>query len=817
MHADRAAVASTTTPRVEYAVMGRSIEDARFTLRSLRRHPSFTLAATASLALGFALTAVAAAVLHAYSQRALPYDDAERLFHVRYAPPGPWEPRGVSTLDWAALEDVIASPIATRGETFYLSDLPGAQPARGLRVNRGFIRGLGVRVQVGRALSETDFAEGAEPAALIGHALWRTAYGSDPGVLGRTLRVEPESGSASERLRIVGVLEPGFYFGRDSTATVDLLVPSSAPMRAYMVRLQPGVPAAVAEARITDAVRAGAGALPADWDGAHLQSVYERYIADVRPILTGVTVAAGLVLVLVCANVAVLVVLRLLRRQKELAIRSALGGSRWDLTRMLLVESLVLCASAAALGLAVTAAVLPSIAPQIETQLGRPAAGGAGAIGVNTAVLVGVTAAAAAIVVLLSLLPLVTSARRLDVFLRRTGATGSDTPSTRLVRSSLIAFELAGAVVLLVSCGLMVRSVVSMLNTDVGFEPDRLVRGRIVLRAADYADGAAFFRFYEQFASRATAATHAPVVFSNWPLFAEFPAQVVETEKGEGPTAGAVKVGPGYFATLGITLRSGRDFTSSDIGGEPVAIVSEALAAQLWPSGQALGRLVRPLEPTPDGLRRGPWRRVVGVAANVRQVYGDPILRDIYLPLEPASAGRFGSYVARTETAPGRLWETLREIASDIDPRATVDEPRAVSSQNTELAGTTFLAGLLGAFAMVGAFIAVVGIYGVSAFAARQRERDLAIRMALGASDRAIVRLLLRDGSLVMATGLTAGLAGAAAAGALLESRLYGVSALDAPTLVATVLLLGLTALVAALLPARRAARQGPLAVLKEG
>ena len=808
--------------------MSQLTQDLRFALRSLHRTPSFTIAAIGSLALGFALLSIATAVVHAYSIRALPFASAERQYRVRYAPPGPWEPRGVSSLDWTALEDVVSHAIAAQGDTFYVSDAEGAPAIRGLRVGRGFTDGLGVRVVHGRPLNAADFQPGAERVAVLGHGLWRARYGADPSAVGRTLRLEAETGSTTDIVRIVGVLAPGFYFGRDSAATVDIMLPSTAGMRAYQVRLHEGVPPSVAEGRITEAVRRVATDLPPDWDGAHLASIHDLYVSELRPVFTGVTIASGIVLLLVCANVAVLLVLRLLRRQKEMAIRTALGGSRWALARMLLLESVALCVAGGALGLTLAAVALPPLASQIEAQLGRPAPGGAGAIGVDLAVLWIVAGAALAIALLLSLLPLALPIHRIGMLLRGAGSSGAETRSTRVMRSGLIALEVAGALVLLVSCGLMARSVIAMLQTDLGFQSDGLLRGRIVLRAAGYADASAFTRFYEQFAARVAAETGAHVAFSNWPLYAEFPSQAVEVQdrSGDGPTAGAVEVGAGYFGTLGIEMRSGREFTAEDFPADagshesfssaaPVAIVSETLARQLWPDGTALGRFVRPVEPTPAGFRRGDWRRVVGVASDVRQSYGDPNVRDIYTPRIPS--GRFGSFFVRTNRPAPPLWDTMKRAAAGLDPRASVGEPQPVSTQDTQRAGTTFLAGLLAALALVAAFIAVVGIYGVTAFATQHREREIAIRMALGATGRAIVRLFLRESSVTLVFGLLMGLAGAFAASRVLQSQLYGVSAIDVPTLAITSVGLAAIGVLATLWPARRASSRSPLAALKEG
>ena len=351
------------------------VRDLRFAARGLRRTPLFTLVVTLSLGLGFALTATVASVVNAYLLRSLPYPAVDRLYHLRYAPPGPWEPRGMTGLDWTSVQDVVEFPIASAGESFYLGDDGYAVVLRGLRVSPGFSDGLGVSVVAGRRLSAADFAEGAEPVALIGHALWQDRFAASPGAIGRLLRVETESRpGVAESFRIVGVVDPDFYFGRDSRAAVDLLVAHSSPIRTYMVRLREGIPADAAERRLTDAARGAATSpIPADWSGVELESARERWVGTLRPVLFGVTAASALVLVIVCANVAVLMLLRSLQRQREVAVRLALGSAWRHVVRMLLAETSLLCGVALALGVALTAFMLGTLAPLVEAQLGRPA------------------------------------------------------------------------------------------------------------------------------------------------------------------------------------------------------------------------------------------------------------------------------------------------------------------------------------------------------------------------------------------------------------------------------------------------------------
>jgi predicted permease len=654
----------------------------------------------------------------------------------------------------------------------------------------------------------------------MGHALWRDRYGADTGVIGSVLRADREEGDrATETFRIVGVLPPDFYFGRDSRDQVDLLVPLTSPARTYMVRLHDAVPPLFAERRITEAARTVASGLPSDWSGVHLESVHGRYVAQLRPVLVGVTIASGLVLIIVCANVAVLVVLRTLRRQKELALRAALGSGRGHLALMLLVEALLLCVAACAVALALTQLALRLLAPLIETQLGRPAPGGTGAITIDGTVLFIIAAAGLAIALSLSFLPLLTPwQHRLGEALRRVGTMGADMRSTRRLRSVLITFEVAGTLILLVGCGLLVRSVVGMLRTDLGFQVEGLVRSRVVLRGADYADAQAFARFYDRFAERVSGVTHSPVVFTSWPPFIERSKQSVEVagRVGQPATAGAILVSTGYFGTFGIRLLAGREFTAADAAtdAEPVAVISETLARRLWPDGSAIGQRIRGVEPTPAGARAGPWRVVVGVVADVRQAYADAEVGDLYLPRD--AEGRFGSFYVRTGQSPGLLLGTLRTIAAELDPHAIVDPPRAVASDNRELAGTTFLTAMLTGFAGMAGFLAILGIYGVTAYAVQQRTREIAIRMALGANATAVVRLFLKEGAAVLASGLAFGLVGAIVVGRGLENQLYAVGRLDPSTLATTWLLMAAAGGLATWWPARRASLSSPIVALKQ-
>jgi predicted permease len=794
------------------------VRDVRLAVRGLRRTPVFTLVAIASLAVGLALATSTVSVVNAYLIRSLPYPAADRLYHVRYAPPGPWEPRGMSGFDWTSVQDVVEFPIASGGESFYLIDHGQAVSLRGLRATRGFAEGLGVSVVEGRRFTEQDFAEESEDVALLGHSLWRDRFGADPAAIGRSIRVEAESRpGVLETFRIVGVLAPAFYYGRDSRTGVDLVVPHTSPVRAYMVRLRPGVPPAAAERRLTEAARqAATSPIPGEWSGVQLESVHERWVGELRPALFGVTVAVSLVLVIVCANLAVLVLLRSMQRQKEVAVRLALGSGWYHIARMLLTETFLICAVALAAGVAVAALLLGTLAPLIETQLGRPAPSASG-IAIDATVLVIVGGIGLLVLAALSVAPLASWGRALTNALQQDGRVASEGRSMRRLRSGLIAFEIAGSLVLLVGCGLMIRSLVTMMDTDLGFVADGLTRSRTMLRARNYQDATAYRLFHDGFVDRVSAATGSTVVFSSWPPFVPPPTHLIEPDEGgTAVSAGAIAVSAGYFSVFGIHMRQGREFTVEEASAKaPVAVISETLAGRLWPAGTPLGRRVRSVEQTPAGSIPGPWRAIVGIAGDVRQTYDDADRGDFYTPRTPD--GRFGMFYMRTRRPAHPLFDDLQRAAAEIDRDAVVSPPRLVADENQTLAGTRFLTFLLTGFAAIAAFLAVLGIYGVTAYAVQQRRKEVAIRVALGASRRAVAQMFLREGAWLLGVGSLMGLIGGAALSRMLRYQVFGVQSIDLPTYAIAWALVSAAGFTAVFWVARRAALSDPVGALNAG
>ena len=791
------------------------IRDVQQAARGLRRTPAFTIAALASLALGLALAATTVSVVNAYLLRSLPYAGVERIHHVRYAPPGPWEPRGMTALDWTSVADVVESSIASFGEFFHVTEGGFSSSLRGLRVTRGFVEGLGVKVVAGRPLTAADFVTGSEPVTLIGYALWRDRFGSDPAAIGRVIRAEADSRpGAPESLRIVGVVEPAFYFGRDTRTSVDVLVAHTAPVRAYMVKLRAGVLPAIAERRITEAARAAATSpIPSDWTGVHLESAHERWVGALRPVLVGVMIAVALVLIVVAANVAVLMLLRAMQRQKEVAVRLALGAGRRHIAQMLLAETALLSGAGLVAGIGLSALSLGTLAPLVETQLGRQAPNASG-ISLDANVLLLVGGLGLLVTIAISLAPLASWGRAVTDALRQSGRSSSAGRSMRRIRSGLIAFEVAGSLVLLVACGLMVRSLVTMTATDLGFDADGMIRSRVVLRARNYPNPAMYTAFHSRFERRLSEVTGVPAALSSWPPYVPAPERLVESEgAATSARAGNIGVTADYFATFRIPLREGRAFTRDEVTSRAaVAIVSAALAQRLWPDGAATGRSVRFVEETPAGPRATEWRTVIGVAGDVRQAYDDETRSDLYLPRLPED--RFGTFYLRAGLPTGALFEALRRAASELDRDAIVDPPRTVAGEDRALAGTRFLTMLLSGFAGAAALLAMLGIYGVTAYTVQQRHKEVAVRVALGATSGGVISMFLQEGARLLGSGAIAGLAGGVLVSRVLESQVFGVTAFDPLTFAAATALLLATGLTTVLWAVRGAARANPAAAL---
>ena len=786
----------------------------RFAIRGLIRARGFTALAVLTLAVGMTLCTTAAVAIKAYLLTGLPYPAAGRLYWIRYAPPNQELPRTMEKLDWSSLSDVIEHPVAWDLDMFYLLGGEYAESAPGAWVTDGFVRGLGIQPAIGRGFDARSFVPGGPNVAIISHRLWTTRFGGDPSILGSSFAAYvSDRPHEAETFTIIGVMPPSFWHVNPYT---DILAPLRAPTYPYMARLRPGVTPAEAAARITALVRAGGGALPADWS-VRVESAHDVHVAQVRRPLTTVGIAATLVLLVGCGNVAGLLLVRWARRQREIAVRAALGAGRGAISRMLIAEGALIAAAATVVSVVATLAILSWLAPIAQQQLGRSAPGGVDAFAIDVRVVAFVAAAGALTAILCSLVPMAALLRPGLLALYAGGRGATDGPRSRRTRNALIAVQIAASLTLLCGASVMFRSVQAMLRVDLGFDDDRVITSSLTLRQNRYPDAAAWSGAFTRIldALQRTPAVESVGLTNVWPV--QQPSSVTVTS-GAGGTAraGVHGITAGYFDVLRIRVTAGRPFAPGDrAGAEDVAIVSETLARRLAPGANVVGTFIDVPQPADRGAAVAVRRRIVGIASDVRQEPGDNDLMDVYVPMVQAPT-RFAVLMVRTSGSPFDAIPVIRQAVREVDSELALDRIRPLQTITSALVSRPrFMTSLLTALAIAAAILAVVGLYGVIAYAVRQREREIAVRLAVGAAPRQIVALFMSHAVRLVAAGLALGLVLTLVASRLIESELFGVSARDPIALAMAATAFSTAALLAVWHPARRAATTDPAVALR--
>jgi predicted permease len=675
-------------------------------------------------------------------------------------------------------------------------------------------------VALGRGLDASDFGVGRPAVALISHRLWQTRFGGDPSIIGR--RFEASSSDRPddvETFTVVGVLPARFWHLNVFT---DVLVPLRAPTYPYMVRLREHVRADVAAERIGALVRSAGIPVPERWR-VELRSTHAVYVEQVRPLLLSVAAATALVFLIGAANIAVLLLVRATQSRRDVAVRKALGASAGQIARVLAAEGLVLGAAATALGLTLAQGIITAMAPVMERQIGRGVPGGADTLALEPLTVFAGIAAGLLTSSVCMLAPLIAYRRTPTTLVLSGGQKGAtDDRTQRRARSVLIAVEVAACLTLLIGAALMAASGIRMLRVDMGLRADDVLVGRINLRARSYPEAADRVAFYERTLDEAArrAAARGLAFTSSWPLQGP-PPQDVRADEGAGQTtvrAGRVAVSPAYFETLSIAVRDGRPFVASDrLGADPVAVVSATLARRLWPDRRAVGQRLRVVPPATNTATPLPSSSylVVGVVADIRSAHTDEDLSDFYVSLlqHPPS----GAFVySRGAGARAVVERELREILAAVDQEVPLGMSRPLTEiLDLQRAGPSFLAMLLVMFSSLAALLALMGIYGVIAYAVRQREREIAVRIAIGADRRSIVQLFIRQGLIVLSVGLAMGIAGAFALGRVLQAQLLWLQAGDPVFIGATTIAFAICGLAAIAWPALTAASTDPATALK--
>jgi len=791
--------------------------DLRIAARTLARQRRLALVATLTLGFGVALCATILTAVNAYLIRGLPYPEADRLHNVTLFVPGIDLPPKLETLDWHSLDDLVDLSISWDLDLFNLRGAPYAEAANSTWVTPDYMEGFGVRTALGRTFEPRDYAADSPSVAIISHRLWQTRFGGDSDVIGRTFESfaidRPDEIGV---FTIVGVLPEQHWHVQ---AFTDVMAPLKVPNVPYIVRLRDGVSAQTVADRVTALVRSRHD-MPAAWS-ARVQSMQDAYVLTVRPLLITLAVAAGLVLLIASANVAVLLLIRAAERRSELAVRRALGATSGRVARMIVAEAVVLGGAASALGLLLAQVLVQGLAPLAARQLGRAVPGGPNALHIDGFVLLGVGLAGLTIAFVCSIVPIWASTRsRVSLPLEgsQKGAAGSR--GQQRARMLLVTTEIGACLALLISAAVMVQSGLRILNTDIGLRTEGVHTTRLGLRQASYPDPVSRVRLFERVAADAAGVSGLQgIAFTNsWPLQAPEQREVRAVGGGSRPSrAGIQTVSASYFDVVGAPLREGRTFGPRDVvGGPRVVIVSATLAARTWPGQSAVGRrlLVSPSSAAPACTPPNEYE-VIGVVADTRHSHTDEDTADMFMAMSQFGTPAPFMYL-RTAGDPAGVFADLRSILGRIDGDLVTAALRPLGDiLDQQRAGARFLGQVLLVFAGMAMLLALLGLHGVISYAAGQRRREIAIRMAVGASRTSIAALFLRQGAIMVIAGLVAGVGGALALGRLLQSQLFGVRANDPMLIGVTATLFGLCALLASLAPARKAAKADPAEALK--
>lgn len=785
------------------------VNDIRFAQRSLRRNPVFALAVMLTLGAGVGLTAATAGLVDAYLWRGLPYPTSDRLVHVE----------GMGSPDWQDVPPVLETVVAWDLDAFSIVSDGSPERVWSSWVTPGFFSALGVQPHLGRFFTAEEAGPGGAALAVISHDLWQRRWGGDRSVLGRTFAAySDDRPDDAEVFTVIGVLPPDFWYFNRFT---EVLAPLRTSRAVSLAVLSAGVTPAAAQSVLATRARERDPSRAA----ITVEPVHERLADRVRPMLTAVTAAVLLVLLLACGNAAVLLLVRAVGREREFALRAAIGAGRGRLVRQLLAEGLSLAAGAAMVGVMLAWLLLDASGGVIGRVTGMAVPGGTTAIRLSAPALLTALAAATLATVLFAVIPHVAASRLNLAGALTEGGRGTDSRRRQRTRGVLVAAEIALSLALLVAAGLLVRSAVHLQRLDLGFDPAGVVALDVSLRERDYADAAARQQFWDRVLDDVSAALPgAAAALVSWAPFSRFAGWPVETPERPAADSAATAVflaaaSTGYFTTLDIPRVAGITFNETHVhGGPPVAVVSASLANRLWPGGDAVGRQVRPASSHMAGEDAAPepWLTVIGVVADVRKTLTAENPPDLYVAMTQ-QPGLRAEIVVRDPTGRGRLralreavWMVNREVPLNTE-RWLQDDVAAASLP------ARFLALLLTGFAAFAVMLATIGLYGVVAYAVVQGRRDIAIRMALGASRGTVVAMFVRSGARLVAAGIAAGLLGAWALSRLMRSLLHGIQPGDAMTWLAVALLLAGAALLATLVPAYRAARTEPMQLLHSG
>ena len=817
-------------------------QDVRHGIRVLGKHRGFTAVAVLTLALGIGANTAIFSIVDAVLLRPLPYPGADRLVRVAEQG-GPIRTggsraasSGILTNDtfdaWRDATATLDGIAAYAQRSYTLTGLGDPVRIRGAAVSAALFQMLQVAPEAGRVFTRANEQSGADQVAVISDALWTTRFAHRADIVGAPITLD------DRQVTVVGVLPPSFYFpDRDAQIWMPMVMPVAAAQRpgqqmifafSALARLKAGTSIEQAAAEgTTVAARAHpaplgprpAGAAPL---AVRLIPLQQDMVAGIRPALLVLVGAVTLVLLIAIANVANLLLARGAARQRELAVRTALGARRVRLLRQLLTESVLLGLVGGALGVGLAFGLqrlLPAIAPGNIPRLDE--------VAIDARVLAFATGLAILAGLLFGLAPGLQGSR-INVVGTLNEAGMQRSGGFRLVKGNrfrglLVVAEVALSLVLLAGAGLLVHSFVDLMNVDPGYDPANVVTAQVSLPPGRYAAAGARQVFFDELLDRLSA-MHGVKAVGTTNLLPLLPGNIIlsfgivgqppPTNPQDAPHASLRIVSPGYAAAMGLRLRAGRWLTDRDTAATPMVVLVNETLARTYLGGSAVGQHIQLLGPA----------EIVGVVGDVRHSGLDtapqPEMYIAFKQMPPTLQGPMGAgataIVVRAAGDPLQLVPALRQAILQIDPNLPIDNVATMDARlATSVAEPRFYALLLGAFGLLALLLAAVGIYGVLSHNVSERHREIGVRMALGAERRTILALVVRQGLLLTAAGVVVGLLAAVAATRLLSSLLFSITAADPLTYVGATILLLAVAFLACWIPARRATRVDPMTALR--
>ena len=806
--------------------------DIKFALRKLRQSPGFTIVAILTLALGIGANTAVFSVVDAVMLRPLPYAQPQRLIDVQSV--NSHDPVPISDnvsypnfLDWRAQNHTLEHLVSYHDNSYTLTRVDRPVHVEAEIVSWDLLPALGATPEIGRGFRPDEEKQGTK-VALISHQLWMSQFNGDKSIVGRTIHLN------GDLFTVIGVMPASFRFpvtspdnGIWTTLAVDNNPADPNPTTSnrgmrfldVMGRMKPGVTVAQVNQDLNIIAERLAKQYPDSntrYNAVRVRTELSALIGNTRTALMIVLGAVVLVLLIACGNIANLLLARMHARQREIAMRAALGAGRRRIVRQLLVESLVLSAAGGVIGCGLAFVCTPAILSLIGDSLPRAADAG-----VDLRVLAFVTSVSFAAAVIFGTIPAVTASKTNLVSTLQAGERTVISDGAWL-RSSLVIGQVALGLILAAGAGLLITSFLNSLHANEGFNPSRLLTFTFDLPDTRYQQTRP--EFYRQYFDRLRALPGVQsagggmfLPMTNNGADLSFVDPEHPAAKGQRSSASLDIVSPQYFRTLQIPLLRGRDFSDRDDTKSPqVMIVNQAFADRYLHGEDALGKILKP--GAGSGTKQGPaWRRIVGVVGNARyyatQTSSLPVM---YLPAAQLPNWCCLSTVVRTSVAPRSLEPTVRKLVASMDKDVPVTDVHTMRElMSSQLSQSRFAMVLLSAFAGLAIVLTIVGLYGVMMYSVARRTREIGIRMALGAQRSLLLKMILREAAVLLGTGISIGLAGALLSASVLKSLLYGTGSHNPVVLILVSIGVAIAGIVAAYIPARRAASIDPMVALR--